>query len=661
MLAGGVLLTAVLLAGAVVWQMRRALGGRRGTQNGALLVMALGGPWFALEYSHRQQPPPPEDQTGSPPIPSQACAKCHEPHYTSWRRTFHRTMTREATEEYVKGPFDGTPHTHLGLTARMIREGEQFFLQIEADQPVNPSSRPDPPVDPAGPGPQRRLSVDRLVGSHWFQQLLHRDEHGRYLRLPMAYHIVEGQWIHINNAFLAPDTDSYYSKLAVWNESCVFCHNTRPIKNPVPLGDSAPGAIPGYRTQVAELGISCEACHGAGETHVRAHSNPARRIAQRYSGEPDPTIVNPAKLSVKRSVDVCARCHGGPIPRFEAWNQYTYADPFLAGRDLSRFWYLAWSEEEMRRHAQSQGVKLLSGQGVGSQMLDGRFWGDGTPLTTAVEYQAMTMSACYEKGQGRMTCLTCHSMHDSDPNHQVKAGMRTNAACYSCHETYRERLWEHTHHAADSTGSLCHNCHMPHQVYSMLDTRRSHRIANPRIRDSLGTGKPHACNLCHLDKSLGWTQDYLTRWYGTKPEPLSDDEKNLASSLIHLASSDARSRAIVAGAFGWTPAQEASGRDWPVLVLTRTLEHERFPAVRYLAHRSLRSLHGQQASAYNYQGTMAERAAQLSVLRQQLEPAARPDPNRYSHLPFTATGAFADDVFDRLRRHRKDPDVFVNE
>src|SRR6266571_4702858 len=134
----------------------------------------------------------------------------------------------------------------------------------------------------------------------------------------MVYHIVEKRWVHINGVFLAA-SNHYYYKSTVWNNSCLFCHNTRPVQNPVPMpGDPK---RPGYSTEVGELGISCEACHGAGERHVRAHQNPARRLAQRYSGEADPSIVNPARLSVVRSTEVCARCHGGDMPRHEEWDQ----------------------------------------------------------------------------------------------------------------------------------------------------------------------------------------------------------------------------------------------------------------------------------------------------------------------------------------------------
>jgi predicted CXXCH cytochrome family protein len=655
MLLSAGLLALLVLALVVMLQMRSALGAWRGTALGALVVLLPGSAWCTLEWARRHQPPPPENRTELRPVPSPACFKCHESHCTSWQSTFHRTMTRDATPEYVKADFDGAIHRYHGVTSQMTRVDDHFFMDTVDPDWAGQMFRQGIPLDQAGAAPRRLFSVDRLVGSHWFQQMLHCDEQGRYLRLPLMYHIVEGRWIHTNTAFLAPDTENFYSKYAVWNETCVFCHNTRVTKNPQPL----PGQWPGYRTAVGELGIACEACHGAAEQHVAAHQNPARRLAQHYSGEADPTIVNPARLPVERSDDICARCHGGPRPRPEAWNAITDADPFLAGGELRRFFYVFWSEAQMR--LQEQGKEAEVSREQRPKPNDGRFWGDGTPLTTALEYQGMALSACYQDGHGELRCLSCHSMHQSDPNHQLKDGMRTNAACYGCHDAYRQRLVEHTHHAADSPGSLCYNCHMPHQVYSLLTTHRSHRIAIPRIRDSLGTGKPHACNLCHLDKSLGWTQTHLGKWYGAPPEPLSEDERTVASSLLHLMRSDARSRAVVAGAFSWPDAQQASGRDWPAPLLLRSLEHERYAAVRYLAQRALRSLHGRAANEYDFQGRPAERAAQLGRMRQSLPSPPRLDRRRYPYLPLTPAGLLADDVLERLLRARNDPDVYINE
>ena len=655
MLLGTGVFVLLLLALLVVFQMRSALGFWRAAVLGVLGVLVVGGSWGALDWSWRSEPPPPEDLTTLPPVSSETCVKCHEAEYDSWRRTYHRTMTREATPENVKGDFNDAVMEYNGVVSRMTRVRDRFVIDtIDPDWELQ-VLRSGVPLEKAGPIHRSVISVDRLVGSHWLQQTFQRGEAGRYLRLPFVYHLGEKRWIHVNGAFLSPNSQQFFAMGTLWNASCLYCHNTRPVGNPYPI----PGELPGYNTTVGELGIACEACHGASERHVRVNQNPARRLAQLSSGEADPTIVNPARLSVARSDDVCARCHGAPLPRPARWNRSSLADPFLAGDELNRCWRVCWSETDIWGHAEKEGIGL--GQRHSAAQIDGRFWGDGTPLTTALEYQGMALSACYQDGKGQLRCLTCHSLHQGDPNHNLKDGMRTNAACYGCHETYRTRLVEHTHHDADSPGSLCANCHMPHQVYSLLNTHRSHRIMIPRVRDSLGTGKPNACNLCHLDKSLGWTSDQLHKWYGTQPEPLSDEDRTFSSALLYLTRGDARSRAIVAGAFGSPVAQEASGRDWPGLLLTRALQQERYEAVRYLLHRSLRDLYGPSVNDYDYQGAPAKRAAQLSALEHLLQQAPRPDPQRYPDLPLTEEGRFDPDVLNRLLQTRSDPDVYVNE
>src|SRR5262245_2438251 len=106
MLLSAGLLALLLLMVLVVIQMCSALGGQRGVSLGVMMVLSLGGTWGGLELVRRQERPPPEDQTSSRPVSSQSCARCHEAHYTSWHRTYHRTMTREATPENVKADFD---------------------------------------------------------------------------------------------------------------------------------------------------------------------------------------------------------------------------------------------------------------------------------------------------------------------------------------------------------------------------------------------------------------------------------------------------------------------------------------------------------------------------------------------------------------------------
>jgi predicted CXXCH cytochrome family protein len=275
----------------------------------------------------------------------------------------------------------------------------------------------------------------------------------------------------------------------------------------------------------------------------------------------------------------------------------------------------------------------------------------------------MALSACYQNGRGRLSCLSCHTMHPDDPSYMLKPGMGTNEACFQCHADYRDRLAAHTRHPADSPGSLCYNCHMPHQVFSLLTTHRSHRIQNPDVRDSLGTGKPNACALCHLDKSLGWVQEQLNGWSDRQRAmrpALSDDERAISSAVLMLARGDARTRGVVAGAFSRPAALRASGTDWPAPFLARLLEDERYPMVRSLAHRGLLAAHpAAAADPFDPLARPAERDAQLRMVRSRVDaaPVRRPLP----HLPLAPHGLPDDEVLKRLRNTRTDPDVTVNE
>jgi predicted CXXCH cytochrome family protein len=643
----------------LLFQLFVALGRKRGFLAGLCFLPVLIVGWLLLGWHSELDPAVGQEGFRQVSVASDACFMCHPTSYTSWHRTYHRTMTREATREYVKGDFNNASYKHQGITSRLTREGGTFFMETADPVWTAQVSKAGRRPEDVQPPRLRKYKIDRLVGSHWSQEYLSLDEEGRYWRLPLAYHLVEGRWIHIDGAFLAPEGRDFWSKGTVWNDSCIFCHDTKPSERPDPAWRRAIRGAPGFDTQVAELGVACEACHGPGGEHVQANHNPARRFALEQADVGDPTIVNPRRLSIERADAICAHCHGALVPKREAWDALTVTDPYNAGEDLTRSFAFFWSEVE--RDLIQAGRRPDPKKPPLPGPLDGRFWGDGTPLTTAVEYQGMALSACYQNGRGRLSCLSCHSMHYSDPNFQLAAGMGTNEACYQCHADYRDRLVEHTHHPPGSPASLCYNCHMPHQVYSLMNTHRSHRIERLEIKDSLGTGKPHACNLCHLDKSLGWTQDWLVKWYQRTPLPLPTEEKNVASSLLHLCRSDARSRAVFAGAFSWPPAQAASGTDWPGLFLVHILEQERYPAVRYLVYRGLLALQGRAASGFDYLANATQRKAQLRPLRARLERRRGPTGSRYPYLPLAADGKPADAVLDRLLDKRNDPDVVINE
>src|SRR5262249_104019 len=139
----------------------------------------------------------------------------------------------------------------------------------------------------------------------------------------------------------------------------------------------------------------------------------------------------------------------------------------------------------------------------------------------------------------------------------------------------------HTKHQADSAGSSCYNCHMPFTTYGLLKTIRSHQISSPTVQATLQTGRPNACNLCHLDKTLGWSAEHLHDRYGAAVPEMSADDLAVSASVMTLLKGDAGQRAIVGQAMGWGPAQQASGTGWmpPYLALLLT---DSYDAVRYI-------------------------------------------------------------------------------
>jgi predicted CXXCH cytochrome family protein len=566
-------------------------------------------------------------------------------------------MTRDATAENVKGDFADAVYSYQDLTTRLSREGDSFFMVTVDPDWAALRARTGGRTDSLPPPRFVRLSVDRLVGSHWIQELLHRAPNGSYLRLPVLYHITERRWVHSNGAFLTPDTDDFWggSRGTIWNQTCLFCHNTEPVQNPV---RGPRGEVVGFRTSVTELGIACAACHGHGVQHVRLHEADKGRRA--VEGDSSSDVVHPARLSIPRRDEICAHCHGALVPKADMWDMHTGHDPFVPGQELTRYNHFFHSEAEQ---AALSRTGRPPERPAPPEPSDGRFWSDGTPLTTALEYNGMALSACYQAGRGKLSCLSCHTMHRGDPNFLLRSGMETNEACYQCHAGYRARLAEHTRHPAGSPGSLCYNCHMPYQVYSLLTTHRSHRITVPDLASSLGTGKPHACNLCHLDRSLGWTAEQLALWPNgrRKPAPkLSADEQAVSAAVLALAQGDARSRVVVAGAFSSPAARLASGSDWFGPFLTRLLEQERYPAVRYLAHRGLRAAHGEAAAGpFDYLAGPPQRAAELRALRARFD--AAPVRRKLPHLPLTPEGLPDEAALQRLRANRHDPDLRIHE
>ena len=564
-----------------------------------LAVVSTGLGWAVM--TSRERSPPEATVTNRPIevrsdgyVSSGRCAACHPAQYATWFGSFHRSMTQIATPETVLADFDGVRVSaeHGGPMA-LERRGDEFWAEFD-----------DPDWDStSAASPRIMRQVVMITGSHYQQVYWYPTGRDRLLgQLPAMYLIREQRWISRSSAFLRPPEHAQ-SETGRWNVSCVNCHATHG-KGELDATVDRPPSEWRANTTVAEFGIACEACHGPGERHQAVNIDPIRRYSLHLTGRPDSTTVLPLSLESRLSSQVCGQCHS-------IWLGGTPSEglPYRPGDNLT-------DSRDLIQPSRQMGTPSMQGiLAEAPAFLEDQFWSDGMVRVSGREYNGLIDSPCYRDAteeNERLSCLSCHTMHKTadDPRsveewadtHQVGSGMYGNEACLQCHSTLQQTLTTHTRHEVESSGSSCYNCHMPYTSYGLLRAQRSHEISSPTVAATLETGRPNACNLCHLDKTLEWTSQYLEEWYGTPRPPLGQDQQGIAASVLWSLSGDAGNRALTAWSMGWFPAQEASGTSWMLPYLALGLD-DPYDAVRFISGRSLESLPGFADFSYDFLGS----------------------------------------------------------
>jgi hypothetical protein len=585
---------------------------------GALLLTH----WIAVVWAtiRLHEPVADEDQIDYRPIEvsgdgyvsSSACKSCHPSQYQSWHRSYHRTMTQVATPEAVRANFEDTQVAAVpGTPMRLERRGNEFWAELD-----------NPDWDGRDTSSARiERQVVMITGSHHQQIYWYRTDQGRLLgQLPGMYLIGERRWIPRRSALMNPPGTRQTSETGWWNAGCINCHATHgKWKFDKPFG-SQPIEVEAADTTVVEFGIACEACHGPSDRHVRLNRSPLRRYLLYLTERRDPTTVQPALLNPRVSSQVCGQCHG-------IWQFYGQEDereanshglPYRPGDELHKTRFVA--QPTQNAHSTTMENVLASDPG----WLTDSFWSDGMVRVSGREYNGLIESPCFKNTTDQtrtMSCFSCHTMHKASDDwrtvaqwadtYQLSAGMDDNHACQQCHTSITSNVTAHSNHRADSTGSSCYNCHMPYTSYGLLRALRSHQISSPTVAASVQTGRPNACNLCHLDKTLGWTADYLEKWYVTPQVALNEQERTIAASLLWLLKGDAGQRALVAWSMGWPPAQQVSGTSWTAPFLS-VLMDDPYDAVRFIAYQSLRSLPGLGDVMYDFVSPPRERSVAIA-------------------------------------------------
>src|SRR5262245_28795718 len=173
-------------------------------------------------------------------------------------------------------------------------------------------------------------------------------------------------------------------------------------------------------------GIDCQRCHGPGEKHVAA----AQLLGAR-SEDARGAIINPARLSPDRRLEVCMQCHlettSFPLPNaIRRFGRGPFS--YQAGEPLPAF-------ELFFDHAPGTGH-------------EGKF-----ELVNSA--YRLRQSQCFLKSSNALTCVTCHNPHEI--THGPEAAARFNGACRNCHTSAFDSRVANLKHTAAAN---CVECHM---------------------------------------------------------------------------------------------------------------------------------------------------------------------------------------------------------
>ena len=360
------------------------------------------------------------------------CAGCHAAIAKTYRqngmgRSFSAPKPEILIEDFTKN--NTYYHAASGTHYEMLRKGDRIFqrrYQLGFDgQQTNIDEK----------------EVDYIVGSgNHMRTYTHRNADGTLLQLPLAWYAEKGGYWAMNPGF---DTADYpYTQRRIGYD-CMFCHNAYPK---TPAGHERLGDLPIYSGDLPE-GIDCQRCHGPGERHVAAAATAGAKPETIRAA-----IVNPARLSDDRQLEVCAQCHLKTtefrLPH--AIKRYDRGDfSYQPGQPLASF-------------------ALAFDEAPGPAKTD-RF-------ETASAVTRMRESQCFLQSKGALKCTTCHNPHDV--RHGNEGAALYNTACKQCHGQPFAQTVAAKKHTAETN---CIECHMPKRrtddiVHMVVTDHRIQRV-----------------------------------------------------------------------------------------------------------------------------------------------------------------------------------------
>lgn len=362
-------------------------------------------------------------------VGSHRCAACHQKIFDSY--TTQHPMARS-----INLLDSDKAHAAFPTEAKFSRGACDFEVALGPNGKIQHSEATS---DSDGVIYRQTESLDFAIGSGQRGYSFVLTKAGCFYQSPVTWYSQAREW-DLSPGYRVDQNPRFGRRMT---GDCIFCHAGNPNRDP----DQRDRFLdPPFH----EASISCERCHGAGDSHVSFHE----------SADGTDDIINPSSLSPTRRDSVCYQCHLHGKDRIVRAGRSSY--DFRPGDLVSDIW--AVLVEDAAASSETSEFEAVS------------------------QPEQMVSSVCYIKSKGRLGCISCHSPH-SIPNAQDRVRFYRNR-CIQCHgDDQTECSVAVTDRLAAVPEDSCIHCHMPSAAASDVPhtAQTDHRILRRYV-----AGEDHA-------------------------------------------------------------------------------------------------------------------------------------------------------------------------
>jgi len=468
-------------------------------------------------------------------VGSKVCEPCHGEIYAAWARSPMHQMTRLPDGARIRAPFDGSEFHFKNDRARFESADGARFIRVASATAGTHVYRVTKVIggryreDFAGVEVSDEGSAGAAVAGAAKAELI----------LPVSF-VFQPPSFRLKGYSVMVGERPGLRAGGVWNQTCVFCHNTNPYFDSTWGELYGPGS-PGYQGEVVdrllppsrrfsfEITDDVALVSALGSELAALGDEPPRDVAA--GGEARRALLAASMHAMRRDltpahfVEIgigCESCHLGSrahiksdrvLPDFVPRSAFMRVRPPPGAGEPTR------AEAINRACARCHQVLFSryaftweGGARRGAAAAD-----MGGSSITSGEARDFLLGGCARQ----MACTTCHDPHAEDRRDKLEA-LQTpagNHVCTACHARYAvpEALRAHAHHDPAGAGGACLSCHMPRKNMGLgYALTRYHRIGSPTDVTRVERDRPLECALCHADRSVNSLVADMERLWGKR-------------------------------------------------------------------------------------------------------------------------------------------------